>query len=102
LARQRRRSRRNDIAYKQRLFVLSVTALASPLWASQLQPPQRPGAPAAPPDARYCLRVDPVTGSKIETIRCETREAWAQLEVDVDVEWAANGVRIVTGTPGIL
>jgi hypothetical protein len=90
------------MAYKHKLFFLSVVALASPLYASQLQPPQQPGAPAAPPEARYCLRVDPVTGSKIETIRCETRETWAQLEVDVDVEWAANGVRVVTGTPGVL
>jgi hypothetical protein len=90
------------MAYKHMLFVLSVVALASPLYASQLQPRQQPGAPDAPPEARYCLRVDPVTGSKIETIRCETRETWAQLEVDVDVEWAANGVRVVTGTPGVL
>ena len=51
-------------------------------------------APAAPPEARYCLRVDPVTGSRMETIRCETRATWAWMEVDVDKEWATEGVRV--------
>ena len=54
-----------------------------------------PVPPEAPPTARYCLRMEPVTGSRIETIRCETRDEWAQLEVDVDQEWAANGVRVL-------
>jgi hypothetical protein len=35
----------------------------------------------------------------METIRCETRDAWAQLEVDVDKEWVTNGVRIITPRP---
>jgi hypothetical protein len=58
------------------------------------------GAPAAPPGARYCLRVDPTVGSRMETIRCETRADWAAMEVDVDAEWARWGVRVVTATPG--
>ena len=53
------------------------------------------GAPAGTPSTRYCLRVEPVTGSRIETIQCNTREEWAQLEVDVDKEWAENGVRVI-------
>jgi hypothetical protein len=53
------------------------------------------GAPAGGPTTRYCLRVDPVTGSRIETIQCRTREDWADLDVDVDQEWAANGVRVI-------
>jgi hypothetical protein len=84
------------MAYKHTLIVLGVIALPSPSWASQPQLPQQPGAPAAPPTAEYCLRVDPITGSKMETIRCETREGWALLDVDVDKEWATNGVRIIT------
>ena len=54
-----------------------------------------PAAPAGGPDARYCLRVDPETGSRIETIQCRTRDEWASLDVDVDREWADNGVRVI-------
>jgi hypothetical protein len=39
--------------------------------------------------------VDPPTGSRIETIQCRTREDWAELDVDVDQEWAQNGVRVI-------
>jgi hypothetical protein len=88
------------MAYKNSIFVLAIIAAASPLWASQLEPAQQAGAPAAPPTARYCLRVDPTVGSRMETIRCETRADWAALDVDVDREWATWGVRVVTGMPG--
>lgn len=53
------------------------------------------GAPAGDPNTRYCLRVDPITGSRMETVQCRTREDWASLEVDVDREWADNGVRVI-------
>ena len=88
------------MAYKQSLLALAMIASASPLWASQPEPATQTGAPEAPPTARYCLRVDPTTGSRMETIRCETRADWAALDVDVDKEWAAWGVRVVTATPG--
>lgn len=52
-------------------------------------------APAGSASTRYCLRVDPVTGSRIETIQCRTREEWSGLDVDVDQEWAQNGVRVI-------
>jgi len=52
-----------------------------------------PSAPAGGENTRYCLRVDPITGSRMETVQCYTRAEWAQLEVDVDKEWAANGVK---------
>jgi hypothetical protein len=58
--------------------------------------PGAAGAPAGDPATKYCLRVDPPTGSRIETIRCMTRDEWAQLDVDVDAEWAENGVRVIT------
>lgn len=57
--------------------------------------PNPPGAPPGTPSTRYCLRVDPITGSRLETIQCRTREDWASLEVDVDQEWAENGVRVI-------
>ena len=69
------------------------------LIASGSQPLPGEGAPVslAPPGTpatRYCLRVEPIIGSRIETIECKTREQWARLEIDVDQEWAENGVRI--------
>jgi hypothetical protein len=53
------------------------------------------GAPPGGPETRYCLRVDPITGSRMETIQCRTRDDWADLDVDVDQEWAQNGVRVI-------
>jgi hypothetical protein len=75
-------------------FSLIVVAV-SPVLA---QPPERDemtGAPAAGPDARYCLRVEPVLGTRVERIRCWTRERRAGLGVDVDREWAKEGVRVI-------
>lgn len=62
------------------------------------QPPEGDdlaGAPAAGPDARYCLRVEPLTGTLVERVRCWTREQWAEQGVDVDREWAREGVRVI-------
>ena len=74
------------------LFGLSL--LATTLPPSGAGSPATP-APAGTPSTRYCLRVDPPTGSRIETIQCRTREDWAELDVDVDQEWAQNGVRVI-------
>ena len=73
------------------LVALMMSAAALPL-------PVNPGAPAAPPggpETRYCLRVDPIIGSRTETIQCRTREGWWDLSVNVDKEWAENGVRVI-------
>ena len=51
-------------------------------------------APAGTPATRYCMKVDPNTGSLIETIECWTREEWADQGVDVDREWTKNGVKV--------
>lgn len=76
------------------LFALSLAMAQQPVRVRQA------AAPQAPPTARYCLRVDPVTGSRIETIQCETRADWAAMDVDLDAEWAKWGVRVESGTPG--
>ena len=81
------------MAYKELLVALSMTVATSA--AAQPETAAPAGAPPAPAGAEYCLRVDPPTGSRMETIRCETREGWAQLEVNVDDEWAQWGVRIL-------
>ncbi|MBV8685118.1 MAG: hypothetical protein JOZ90_02380 [Alphaproteobacteria bacterium] len=62
------------------------------------RPPEREvlaGAPAAGPEARYCLRVEPATGSLIERVLCWTRRQWSDQGVDVDREWAREGVRVI-------
>jgi len=41
------------------------------------------------------MKVDPITGSLIETVQCWTRDQWADQGVDVDKEWAKNGVKVV-------
>jgi hypothetical protein len=74
-------------------FSLTVVA-ASPVVA---QPADRDaiGAPAAGPGARYCMKVDPITGTLIERVRCWTREQWSEQGVDVDKEWAKEGVTVI-------
>lgn len=75
-------------------FSLIVVAV-SPVLAQPAERDAMTGAPPAGPDARYCLRVEPVTGTRVERIRCWTRERWAGLGVDVDKEWAREGVRVI-------
>jgi hypothetical protein len=83
------------MAHKGLAVALGLIAAASPVSATAQEPESTAVAPAGTPETRYCLRVDPITGSRIETIQCRTREDWASLEVDVDQEWADNGVRVI-------
>ena len=76
----------------QLIVALGMTVAMLPLPAAN---PLMAGAPVGTPGTRYCLRVDPITGSNIETVQCKTRDEWAQLDVDLDQEWPANGVRVV-------
>lgn len=86
------------MACKIMVVAFGMIAAASPVSAAQPELTPEAGAPAAPPDARYCLRIEAITGSRIEKVLCETREGWAQLEVDLDKEWAKEGVRIMAPT----
>ena len=74
-----------------------IAAAASPVSATQPEPSVVVGAPAAGPDAKYCLRVEPFTGSMLENVFCFTRQEWADRDVDVDREWAREGVRVIEG-----
>ena len=76
-------------------FGLILAAAATPALAQPADRDTMAGAPPAGPDARYCLRVEPVTGSRVERIRCWTRERWTALGVDLDREWAKEGVRVI-------
>jgi hypothetical protein len=82
------------MANKRLIVALGLMVAASPLAASQDSMPAGGGAPAAGPDARYCMRVEAVTGSRIETVRCWTRWEWAEQGVDVDRDWAKEGVAV--------
>jgi hypothetical protein len=72
-----------------------IVAAVAPVLAQPAERDMMTVAPAAGPDARYCLRVEPVLGSRMERIRCWTRERWAELGVDLDREWAKEGVRVI-------
>lgn len=64
---------------------LSMTVAISPAIAQ---------APPGTPYTRYCLRVEPITGSHISGVACLTREEWAEGNVDVDKVWAEDGVGV--------
>ena len=52
-------------------------------------------APPAPPTTKYCLTMEPITGSHLATVQCRTRQEWASLDIDVDQEWRENGVGLI-------
>lgn len=79
------------MAHKQLLIAASIVVGTS---AANAQP-MPSMAPPAPPGAKYCMHVGPITGSNVETVQCWTRDQWADQDVDVDQEWAKEGVAII-------
>ncbi len=82
------------MAHKLLVATIGMIVAASPVLAVGPEATPDQAAPAAGPDAKYCLRVDPFTGSHIERIKCWTRQEWADQGVDVDKEWAKEGVEV--------
>lgn len=80
------------MASKALIAALGMIAAASPVLATR-----GPATPAPPgtPETRYCLRVGPLTGNLVETVECWTRDEWAAQDVDVDLEWAKEGVAVI-------
>jgi hypothetical protein len=72
-----------------------ISVAVSPVLAQSAGRDNLAGAPAAGPEARYCLRVEPVTGTLVERVRCWTRAQWVEQGVDVDKEWAREGVTVI-------
>jgi hypothetical protein len=72
----------------------AVGAIIATSAAASTQPIEAT-APAGTPDTRYCMRVEPQTGSRIEGVECWTREEWAEGGVDVDKDWPKEGVRVL-------
>jgi hypothetical protein len=84
------------MSLKQLAVTFSLTvAAASPALAQPAGRDPVAGAPAAGPDARYCLRVEPLTGTLTERVRCWTRGQWDEQGVDVDKAWAKDGVSVI-------
>ncbi|MBA3668956.1 MAG: hypothetical protein H0W71_02640 [Sphingomonas sp.] len=83
------------MAWRELAIALIMVAGAVPVSASQPLESPRQGAPEAPADARYCLKVEAATGTRLETVQCWTRAEWAEMEIDVDQEWAKEGVRVI-------
>lgn len=83
------------MALKTILLASILAAGAMPALASQSDDVAKARAPEASAGALYCLRVEAATGTRLETVQCWTRDQWADLEVDVDAEWAKEGVRVI-------
>jgi len=82
------------MAHKALVVACSIVLAASPAWAANQYPAPAP-APPGTPETRYCMHIEAITGSRIEKLKCWTREEWAEQEVDVDAEWAKEGVRTI-------
>jgi hypothetical protein len=87
------------MAHKEFLVALSLIVAAAPVSATQtdaeVQPLPANPAPPGGPDTRYCMHIEAVTGSRIENVVCWTRAEWADQGVDVDQDWAKEGVRVI-------
>ena len=75
-------------------FAFGLIATASPLAAERHAPPGTP-APAGTPETKYCMHIEAITGSRLEPVRCWTRAEWADRGVDVDQDWAKEGVTTI-------
>lgn len=71
--------------------LLAAGLLAAPMLAAS---PALATAPAGGPDTRYCMKVEPLTGSRVERTLCMTRAEWERQGVDLDADWAREGVRV--------
>lgn len=83
------------MATRKWLLALIVIATAAPLSAASEGRTRTTTAPAGTPETRYCMRIEAMTGTLIELVKCWTREQWAEQGVDVDREWPKEGVRTI-------
>ena len=82
------------MALKLLVVALGMIAAVAPASATRHEPAPV-AVPEAGPGARYCLRIEAVTGTRLERVLCLTREEWVEQEVDLDTEWAKEGVRVI-------
>jgi hypothetical protein len=80
------------MALKTIVAALTMVVAAS---ATATRPEPNEPAPTGTETTRYCMKIE-ITGSRVEKVRCWTRAEWAEQEVDVDKEWAREGVRVIS------
>ena len=83
------------MAFSKTLLALGLIAAAAPASAGAADRARPEIAPPGDADTLYCMKVEPMTGSRIERIMCWTRDHWAEQGVDVDKDWPKEGVRII-------
>ena len=83
------------MAHKTLVVMFSVIAASSPALASVQDPAPVATAPVGTPDTKYCMHIEAITGTRIEEVKCWTREEWAAQGVDVDKDWPKEGVRTI-------
>lgn len=77
------------MALKAAILILTLAS------ASAANAQSDEAAPSGTADTRYCMKIEPTTGTLVSRTVCWTREQWANQGVDVDMDWAENGVRTV-------
>ncbi|MES2136475.1 MAG: hypothetical protein V4502_05380 [Pseudomonadota bacterium] len=82
------------MAHKALIATLSMIAAAVPVSAAGAHSTPNEAPPPRTPNTEYCMWVEPVTGSRLETVQCWTREEWAEAGVDVDKDWPKEGVYV--------
>ena len=81
------------MTFKTLIVALGGMLATSPALASQALVPE--GAPPAPETALYCLKMEPITGTRIGSVLCWTKQEWADNEIDLDEAWAEDGVEVI-------
>lgn len=76
-------------------LALGLMAAAAPLSAANPDRERATAAPAGTAQTRYCMRVGPLTGSRLEQVECWTRAQWWAQGVDVNQDWPEEGVRTI-------
>lgn len=82
------------MALRKLAVALSMIA-AAPVSAAVQEVTPEPGAPAGTPETLYCMHIEAITGSRLEKLKCWTRAEWADRGVDVDRDWAREGVKTI-------
>lgn len=82
------------MAFRALAIAFGLAVAATPVSAT-IQDNQLLTAPAGTPETLYCMHIEAITGSRLEKTKCWTRQEWAEQGVDVDRDWAKEGVRTI-------
>jgi hypothetical protein len=84
------------MAHHELVLAFGIIAALSPASAQSPDPMPAASAPTGDADALYCLKVGPITGTRLERVVCWTRQQWTDQDVDLDKEWADEGVAVIS------